>query len=374
MNVLIRSGRHAGIRRQRGVALIIVMMFLVVLGILAGKFAYSMKVEAKLARNASSEVELQWMGRSGVEYARWILGQPKKEPFDSLNQIWAGGPGSMDDTNSPLADVRLDQPIEFGNGKFTVKITDLERKVNLNLARNPAQGESMLQQAFTIMGVDAAETSGLTSSILDWIDQDDAIRVGGAEKEYYQGLEPPYNAKNGPVDEMSELLLVKGITPELLWGAGGSGVENPGHRIAAFQAKQHGRSGFGEGRGYTVGLADLFCTMSLGKINVNTASASVLQMVPAINESMAAEIIKLRAGMDGVDGTEDDVPFRSVSQMAHAGLPQQAQGMLAQMCDIRSATFEVVVNAEVNGYSRQFVSVLRRNAPKDVQMLTFTWR
>ena len=36
---------------------------------LAAVFAYSMKVETKLAQNAKSEEQLLWLGRSGVEFA-----------------------------------------------------------------------------------------------------------------------------------------------------------------------------------------------------------------------------------------------------------------------------------------------------------------
>ncbi|MBI3192749.1 MAG: hypothetical protein HYZ36_08795, partial [Pedosphaera parvula] len=59
---------------RQGIALILVMMVIFVLGILAGGFAYSMKVETKLARNAGDESELEWLGRSGVELARYVLG------------------------------------------------------------------------------------------------------------------------------------------------------------------------------------------------------------------------------------------------------------------------------------------------------------
>ncbi len=49
---------------SRGIALIIVMTAVVVLSALAAGFAYSMKVETKLARNANYETELEcWVGR-----------------------------------------------------------------------------------------------------------------------------------------------------------------------------------------------------------------------------------------------------------------------------------------------------------------------
>ena len=58
-----------------GIALIMVMCAIVVLSILAAAFAYSMKVETRLAQNADSEEQFLWLGRSGVECACWILSQ-----------------------------------------------------------------------------------------------------------------------------------------------------------------------------------------------------------------------------------------------------------------------------------------------------------
>src|SRR5262245_38448455 len=88
----IRSAQQ----RRDGIALIIVLVVIVVLAILAGGFAYSMKVETTLARHASFSSELDWMGRSGVEVARWVLAQESQGPqgqVDSLRCKWAGGPG-----------------------------------------------------------------------------------------------------------------------------------------------------------------------------------------------------------------------------------------------------------------------------------------
>ena len=46
---------------QSGIALVIVMISIFVLAMLAAGFAIAMKVETKLARNANSEAELQWV-------------------------------------------------------------------------------------------------------------------------------------------------------------------------------------------------------------------------------------------------------------------------------------------------------------------------
>jgi general secretion pathway protein K len=194
--------------KPRGIALMIVMIAIFVLSVLAGGFAYSMKVETKLAMNAQNEAAILGLGRSGVEYASCILALQLKvagEPYDSLNQKWAGGPGGLASSNSPLAVMPMDN-IPVGDGTISVKIKDLERKMNINTA-----DQDVLQQALTLVGVDGSDVPAISSAILDWIDADDVPHVNGAESDYYEGSRPSYYAKNRPIDDLSELLLIKGI-------------------------------------------------------------------------------------------------------------------------------------------------------------------
>jgi hypothetical protein len=120
---------------------------------------------------------------------------------------------------------------------------------------------------------------------------------------------------------------------------------------------------------------DLFTPLSTGRININTASFTTLQMIPFVDENVAAEIIRLRSGLDGVDGTEDDTPFRNAGELINVpGISRQAVAQLQRVCDVRSRTFEVQVDAEVNGYRRQFIAIVGRNNPKDVQVLSLYWK
>jgi type II secretory pathway component PulK len=61
-------------------------------------------------------------------------------------------------------------------------------------------------------------TEPVADAILDWLDEDDEAREYGAESAYYATLEPPYAPKNGPLDTVEELLRVRGVTPEMLFG------------------------------------------------------------------------------------------------------------------------------------------------------------
>src|SRR5436190_830509 len=207
---------------QSGIALIMVMLISVVLAILAAGFAYTMKVETKLARNASVEADMEWLGRSGVELARYILAQEGLVPgggqVDSLKQFWAGGPG---DTNGLFSEMSF--PMQLGVGEIDrPKIVDCDRKFNINKV-NPLD-PAPLRQALTLMGVDAGSFPTIVDSILDWCHPLGlGPRPAGARSETYQRMNPPYFCKDGPFDDISELLLVQGVTPEMFWGSASMG-------------------------------------------------------------------------------------------------------------------------------------------------------
>jgi DNA uptake protein ComE-like DNA-binding protein len=280
-----------------------------------------------------------------------------------LNQIWAGGSGSIGESNSPLAGISLSH-YQIGDGTVSIKITDLERFANINTATAPE-----IQQALTLMGVDAGSISVISDSIQDWVQPGDTPRIAGAKNEYYLGLTPPYNCKEAPMDDLSELLLVKGIVdhPEIYWG--GTATNHPG---ASFQH----RLGFGSSPGsvpsYPFGLVDLFTPFSLGKININTADANVLQLLPGVDSTVAASILKFRAGPDGSEGTEDDTPFQNVNQLAAAGIDPAVAAQAARLCDVRSTTFKVTVTAQIGKYSRDFHAILFRTG-NNVQVVSFYW-
>ena len=351
-------------QNSRGMALIMVMIAIAVFSSLAAVLWASMKVETELARHADHEQQLLWLGRSGVEYARWILSQhPVREPYDSLNQVWAGGPGGESETNSALSGISMDN-YQVGDGTISVKIIDLERKVNVNTANS-----LLLHQVLTVMGVDADDISVVSDSIQDWVDPDDAPHIAGAESDYYQGLNPPYYAKNAPIDNLAELLFIKGVTPEMYWG--GSATN---HMPGTFQRP---KLGFGNAPGqppdYPFGLSDVFTPFSSGKINVNTADANVLQAIPGVDATTAESIIKYRSGPDGAEATTDDTPFRNIGQLAAAGLNAQAVQQLGNFCTVNSTTFQVNVTAKIGDTSRDYTAILYRNG-QEIQVVSFWWK
>jgi general secretion pathway protein K len=362
-----------------------VMITIIALTALVASFALSMSTEVRLARNADYDLELEWMGRSGIELARFALANkcPEQRGIDALNQFWAGGaaPCSNDMPQISLKDVPL------GLGHFSVTITDMERKWDINLVANPRAPQlEVLQKALTEVGVtDAGLSSTISDSIRDWCSPNTTALFSGAKDDYYKRLNPPYYCKNGTIDDLTELLLIKGVTPEIYWGS-----NSTNHPISAYQ--QHGGGAFdrptstsgGHFRNndepvYPVGLQELFSPMG-GPLNINTASIKTLQLIPGIDEGAAAEIIRRRAGPDGIDGTEDDAPFLSpgeINGMNVTGAPQPGNPTqnLANYIGVRSYVFEVRVDAEINGYKRSFYGVVSRGGAgaQQFKCVKFYW-
>jgi general secretion pathway protein K len=351
----------------RGIALIVVMLVIVVLSASAALFAYAMKVETKLARNVDSENEMEWLGRSGVELARYVLAQQMNcpnEPYDALNQKWAGGPGGNCVTNGPLADISLEN-VPLGRGKFTVKIVDLERKVNINFANR-----DIIQLSLDAMGVDTFTASTILDAIEDWRDPDTSPHVNGAESDYYLNLPQPYIAKDGPFDDVSELLLVRGVTPEIYWG---SSPTNSNYSARTAPPGSGVAGTLDQARPY--GLVDLFNTVGRMQININTASADVLQMIPMIDRSAAERIIEFRNEGEGMDEVRPiGSPGKSIQDaLLNAGLNIQAIQQVARFFTVRSFTFEASVDVEIDQYKGRLVALLFRNSPRDVQILNMHW-
>jgi type II secretory pathway component PulK len=376
-------------KNKRGVALLVVLGFVIVLSTLATAFTTNMQVEAILARNSDAESDVDWLCRSGVEYAKYVLSQQMADtetPYDSLNQKWAGGPGvtnglnlfhdTLNMTNSGWApgtvigllypDPTLDEEQEIQSWRCSVEIVDLERKFNINRAAGRSMGRYPFEQAFGMMGVDVSLIPYLTDAIIDWCDQDDNVSVNGAESEYYEPL--GYVAKNALIDDLRELLLIKDITPEMYWGT----AENSLAAGTEPSAVDEGE----ESLNYAYALVDLFTPLSLGYVNINTASADVLQLIPLPGDPAvtASAIVDMRVGLDGLEGTEDDEPFENVQQLQQVpGFTREAAANAARFMSVRSSTFEVRVTAEVRKQQRTLVAVLQRKDPKDIKILYTYW-
>lgn len=336
---------------KSGIALIIVLICIAALSIMAAKFAYEMKTETKLAMNAKAEGEFLALAQSATAYCKSVLAITcPEEPYDALTQHWAGGAGSL--CSNELFSV-VQRTVDLGYGKFTWVMEDRERKANINTAN-----QAMLDQAMRLIGLEGADSGAMAAEILDWIDRDKNPHLTGVESEYYESLDPPYKSKDAFMDDISELQMLRSMTPELY----GRTKDLPPPPPPSLR-EQLGL-GFEEEYRPRVGLKELFTPISGGPININTASREVLQLVPFIDENTAARI----------DECRNQQPFRNVGEgLLCAGLNQQMVAQVQNFFSVRSATFEAHITAEIKNVTRYYTALIRRNNPRDIQVLGFYW-
>lgn len=360
---------------ERGIALVIVMLVIISLGVFVASFAFSMKVEVRLAANTTRDSDMEWLGRSGLELARFVLAEKLKIPiegqFDALNQMWAGGPFG---TNEVLMSVSL-LDVPLGDGQVSVHIRDLESKININIADPP-----LLQNTMQIMGIDPFVSGEIVDSILDWMDADSNPRLNGTEDEDYvlspNPPFPPYRCKNGAIDHISELLLIRGIDPSLYYGVNVSPASDHLQSQDHFQNQNHlhDRDHFqNQNQSLSnVGFRDVFTSIGGGRVNINTASSVVLSMIPGLNQTIANDIVLFRRGFDGLDGTEDDLPFLRIEDLGNlSGMPPEMISLLSRYLTVRSSTFEVKIEARLGDYQKVYLATLIRLGSRNVVVLHF---
>jgi general secretion pathway protein K len=234
----------------------------------------------------------------------------------------------------------------LGDGILNVTVTDEEAKMPVNKL-TPLQWKRLLDR----LGVDPADADVIADSVADWIDENDLHLLNGAEDDYYQSLEPPYQAKNAPIDRVEELLLVRGVTPELVQGLTAT-EEEPA----------------------VSGLTELITTTSSGKININTAPLLVLQAALGLDDIQAEAVINHRDGGDGEWGTEDDQPFKSLEEFYAiiGNLNDEVRAQLGDLLTVQSTHFTIHSVGEVGGVKRTIIAVVRRG--QDNQVKVVTWR
>jgi general secretion pathway protein K len=270
-----RGSRPCG-PEERGVALILVLWVLTLLSVMALEFCFAMRTEVNITRNYKEETQLYFMAQGGIQRAIAELVyknddaiQAKLRPAQNSKLIKA------EDALPPPETWRADgrpYSVAYGAGEAEVRVTSEAGRVNLNRA-----SESLLRrvvQSFLEMG---EQRDVVVDSILDWRDPDDFHRVNGAENDYYHSLSEPYDCKNADFDSVEELLLVRGVTPELFYGRKKDAAEEDGEKVPA------------------IGFKDVFTVFSTtSQVDVNAAPAEVLKVVLGIPYSVAKRIVEAR--------------------------------------------------------------------------------
>ena len=211
--------------KARGSSLMIVLVVVMIVSLGAYTFSELMFTHNETATLSSQNIQAKWLVDAGIDTARIHLLQNHElrmsagGDYDNRNVFQAIN--VIPDTNPNLTgNFTIIAPAIDSDGfvaGYRYGLEDESSRLNLNalvIADTYADngGREMLM-ALPGMTVDIAD------AIMDWIDDDDETREFGAEFDYYQSLGSPYEPNNGPFNTVEELLLVRGVTPEMLYGA-----------------------------------------------------------------------------------------------------------------------------------------------------------
>ncbi|MGK7345708.1 MAG: type II secretion system minor pseudopilin GspK [Candidatus Nitrospinota bacterium M3_3B_026] len=294
------------LENRDGMALILTILVVALLTITVFGLFHHSWIQSALAASFRDETKALYASRAGQMAARLILVEDAKNniPRDALTDEWAQGA----------------IPIPFGEGEYVfVTMMDESGKLDLNQLTSgrgyPApRWIEIFRRLLVLLELDPA----LADAAVDWLDADSIPLPSGAESPYYQSLKDPYPAKNGKLDSLDELALVKGFEPKVI------------NRI----------------RPYVTVWSD-------GRINANTAPPLVLLALDEnMTEQMARQIERVRA----------EKPFNSRGDIKRIPGMKDIYPRIALSIDVKSGFFSVESASTFNETTKTIRAVYQRSA------------
>ncbi|MGY5799450.1 type II secretion system minor pseudopilin GspK [Rheinheimera faecalis] len=197
-------------RRQAGVALVVVMMIVALVVVIAVGMSGRLQLQLQRQLNLQQQQQAYWYGIAAEQASIQLLKSTVagKETVN-LSQDWA----------------QLGATFPVDSGTITGKLIDLQSCFNLNNLQRPADqqqvgaGQTASQKAFQrLLELKATDLSMpaeyLTARVSDWLDADSLLQTaGGAEQDDYAGLQMPFYTANSLMGSTSELRVMLDLTP-----------------------------------------------------------------------------------------------------------------------------------------------------------------
>jgi general secretion pathway protein K len=293
-------------RNERGIALLVTLLVLVLVVAIAYEVFRLGARAAQTGAFARDSIRCALLAEGGIGAAKIALRlDAKANDYDTLDEIWS----------------RPAPPIDLGDGAIRATIEDEERKINLNKLVLPNgnapddQRVAVFRRLLDTLGIEGT----VADAVVDWLDNDDTPRAGGAESPHYLGLPYPYNAKNDLFDTLDELRLVRGVTPEV------------------FEK-----------------LLPFVTVLSSGKVNLNTAPREVLMSLSAGADAADAGAID-GATADAILSYRAEHPITTPKDIGNVSpflRDLYDRTRFRDLVDVRSTMFHVRSTGEFGDTSR----------------------
>jgi general secretion pathway protein K len=307
--------------KRKGFVIVVVLCMVIMLGVLLFGFNYKTRAELLAIDDLRKSEQALNCARAGLNIAIAAIRNIKDISANRKVRNLLSGEDTF--------------PVGDGNCRITV--TEENGKLNVNLLKdkNGKLNRTKIDQVLRLIDLlnreyagDSPISYGLVPSIIDWIDGDDEVTCLpfikhenlGAESDFYGNLIPPYPCRNNPLEMTEELLLVKGITPQV----------------------------FGC-------LRDDVTVRGDGKVNINYASKRVIQSLSQSTDRALAQMIIDRRKIK---------PFGSVLELRDVpGMTEKIYQVIKDSVTVgtKEQYYQVKSQGTFYGLSSTIVAILGRN-------------
>ena len=273
-----RDFRAARPKAAQGSALLTVLWLSAALAAIAFSLANTVRGETERAATAVDSLRSHYLAEGALRRAILYMDWGRQHPDDL--RFKPAGPS---------------YPFEFPEGQAHVDVIPETAKFNLNTA-NPAD----LARLLVNLGVSPGQADEIVAAIVDW--RGGTGQPSSPFDAFYQSLRPPFLAPHAPFHEIEELLAVKGVTPDLFYGAWERAPDGAAQRLYP-----------------RTGLRD--CVSIFGatdQFDVNTAPPAVLAAVGVPPDGVMALVAQRR--VRAFEKQEDLQAFQEVAGAGYARL------------------------------------------------------
>jgi competence ComEA-like helix-hairpin-helix protein len=197
--------------RKQGSVLVGVLWCLALLSLVVIGVVHTSRMDLLLVKNYGDRIQAHYLAVAGIEKAKALLYRDAQD----RSRTGRNHTGELYDSEQDFRAVKL------GRGEFSVLrrgrteeggglvygVGDEESRLNVNV--------TSLEELGKLDGM----TPDVAAAIMDWRDEDNQVTPGGAEAEYYASLQPPSLPRNAPLQTVRELLMVRGVSSDLLFGS-----------------------------------------------------------------------------------------------------------------------------------------------------------
>lgn len=307
--------------REDGFVLIVVLCMVVMLSVLLLAFNRESRANLYAVEDFRKTAQALNCARAGISIAIAAVKDSADARLDESTQNLFSG----------------EQAVALEQGQCLIKVSEESGKLNVNLLKenNGTLNRARIEHLLKLIDNLNKERSdgpridyGIVPAIIDWIDSDDEVtslpfvknKNRGAESGYYSRFSPAYKCRNAPVEAIEELLLVRGMSPDVF--------------------KR---------------LRDHLTVYGDGKINVNSASKLTLASLSEQMDDALAEVIMNRRRLK---------PFESVAELRD--LPGMTDGIFHAISrtltvDPKDRYYNVTSRGDVDRLERTVTAILRIN-------------